>query len=179
MAGGDTVFFAPHLLWAHWSRVHWGRGRELGLEPGDKTLELDQERVCALEPSLIVCFHRGLYWTRVFPALDVEGYRPQLYNRLGTHQMIRDSLNSLCKVMKRTSHSPAHVYWQSRRNMWIRKHWCVSVLNVKTVCFSENLSIRLLELLVYIKDEEFSTEVWYQFLSNPKFFWWLKQRYQS
>lgn len=28
----------------------------------------------------------------------------------------------------------------------------------------------LLELLVYIKDEEFSTEVWYQFLSNPKFF---------
>lgn len=122
MAGGDTVFFALHLLWAHWSRVHWGRGRELGLEPGDKTLELDQERVCALEPSLIVCFHRGLYWTRVFPALDVEGYRPQLYNRQGTHQMIRDSLNSFCKVMKRTSHSPAHVYWQSRRNMWIRKH---------------------------------------------------------
>lgn len=57
MAGGDTVFFALHLFWAHWSRVHWGRGRELGLEPGDKTLELDQERVCALEPSLIVCFH--------------------------------------------------------------------------------------------------------------------------
>lgn len=36
VAGGDTVFFfALHLLWAHWSRVHWGRGQELGLEPGD------------------------------------------------------------------------------------------------------------------------------------------------
>lgn len=36
MAGGDTVFFALHLLWAHWSRVHWGRGQEVGLEPGDR-----------------------------------------------------------------------------------------------------------------------------------------------
>lgn len=36
MAGGDTVFFALHLLWVHWSRVHWGRGQELGLELGDR-----------------------------------------------------------------------------------------------------------------------------------------------
>lgn len=36
MAGGDTVFFALHLLWAHWSRVHWGRGQELELEPRDR-----------------------------------------------------------------------------------------------------------------------------------------------
>lgn len=41
MAGGDTVFLALHLLWAHWSRVHWGRGRELGLEPGDRRPELE------------------------------------------------------------------------------------------------------------------------------------------
>jgi len=34
--GGDTVFFALHLLWAHWSRVYWGRGREVELEPGDR-----------------------------------------------------------------------------------------------------------------------------------------------
>ncbi|CAB1414370.1 unnamed protein product [Pleuronectes platessa] len=35
MAGGDTVFFALHLLWANWSTVHWGRGRELGLGARD------------------------------------------------------------------------------------------------------------------------------------------------
>lgn len=35
MAAGDTLSLALHLLWVHWSRVHWGRGRELRPGPGD------------------------------------------------------------------------------------------------------------------------------------------------
>lgn len=30
MTSGDTVLLRFHLLWVNWSRVHWGRGQELG-----------------------------------------------------------------------------------------------------------------------------------------------------
>lgn len=65
MASGDTVFFGLHLLWAHWSRVHWGRGQELGLEPG----EMHWSWNCGTRPGLWDVFNvrTGTHPGSMFP----------------------------------------------------------------------------------------------------------------
>ena len=72
MAGGDTVFFALHLLWVHWSRVHWGRGQDLGLEPGDMHWSWNWGTRPGLEEDVFnvrtgtqpgSMFPQGRYWT--------------------------------------------------------------------------------------------------------------------